>query len=190
MSTQTYKQKVPQFGKPNEPHLSQANNVDFLHRVTQRGVSENHWEIPRQGPDHLRKGCEVELAGQREEQVRTISNHSRVVDLTKCVLMFRYLAPGDLTAYQFGFIIRKRIKLPEKDSLYFFVNGRYILKGGKSSAGTCSKYTDGVFNCRHVDVGSVPAKEGPRRLPLHHLHRRIYPRLNQSLKCIEPNGIL
>ena len=44
-------------------------------------------------------------------------------------LFFRYLAPGDLTAYQFGFIIRKRIKLPEKDSLYFFVNGRYILKG-------------------------------------------------------------
>ena len=48
------------------------------------------------------------------------------------VSIFRYLAPGDLTAYQFGFIIRKRIKLPEKDSLYFFVNGRYILKGGKS----------------------------------------------------------
>ena len=23
----------------------------------------------------------------------------------------------------------KRIKLPEKDSLYFFVNGRYVLKG-------------------------------------------------------------
>ena len=39
------------------------------------------------------------------------------------------MAPGDLTAYQFGFIIRKRIRLPEKDSLYFFVNGRYILKG-------------------------------------------------------------
>ena len=50
------------------------------------------------------------------------------------VSVFRYLAPGDLTAYQFGFIIRKRIKLPEKDSLYFFVNGRYILKGGKSFA--------------------------------------------------------
>jgi len=34
-----------------------------------------------------------------------------------------------LSAYQFSFIIRKRIKLPEKDSLYFFVNGRYVLKG-------------------------------------------------------------
>ena len=38
------------------------------------------------------------------------------------------MAPGDLTAYQFGFIIRKRIRLPEKDSLYFFTNG-IIMKG-------------------------------------------------------------
>jgi GABA(A) receptor-associated protein len=39
--------------------------------------------------------------------------------------------PNDLTAYHFNYIIRKRIKLPEKDSLYFFVNGKYLLKGGK-----------------------------------------------------------
>ena len=38
--------------------------------------------------------------------------------------------PNDLTAYHFNYIIRKRIKLPEKDSLYFFVNGRHLLKGG------------------------------------------------------------
>ena len=47
--------------------------------------------------------------------------------------MFRYLVPNELTAYHFNYIIRKRIKLPEKDSLYFFVNGRYLLKGGKRS---------------------------------------------------------
>jgi GABA(A) receptor-associated protein len=41
--------------------------------------------------------------------------------------------PNDLTAYHFNYIIRKRIKLPEKDSLYFFVNGKYLLKGGKST---------------------------------------------------------
>ena len=41
----------------------------------------------------------------------------------------RYLVPNDLTAYKFSYIIRKRIKMPEKDSLYFFVNGRYVLKG-------------------------------------------------------------
>ena len=44
--------------------------------------------------------------------------------------LFRYLVPNDLTAYHFNYIIRKRIKLPEKDSLYFFVNGKYLLKGG------------------------------------------------------------
>ena len=44
---------------------------------------------------------------------------------------FRYLVPNDLTSYHFNYIIRKRIKLPEKDSLYFFVNGRNLLKGGK-----------------------------------------------------------
>jgi GABA(A) receptor-associated protein len=37
--------------------------------------------------------------------------------------------PNDLTAYHFNYIIRKRIKLPEKDSLYFFVNGKHLLKG-------------------------------------------------------------
>lgn len=37
--------------------------------------------------------------------------------------------PNDLTAYKFSYIIRKRIKMPEKDCLYFFVNGRFVLKG-------------------------------------------------------------
>jgi hypothetical protein len=43
------------------------------------------------------------------------------------------LVPNDLTAYHFNYIIRKRIKLPEKDSLYFFVNGKNLLKGGKKT---------------------------------------------------------
>lgn len=58
-----------------------------------------------------------------------LSNVSRSFGqkLTLC----RYLVPNDLTAYHFNYIIRKRIRLPEKDSLYFFVNGKYLLKGGK-----------------------------------------------------------
>ncbi len=36
--------------------------------------------------------------------------------------------PKDLCAFQFNFIIRKRINLPENDSLYFFVNGKNLLK--------------------------------------------------------------
>lgn len=55
--------------------------------------------------------------------------------LWNCMLMItsRYLVPNDLTSYHFNYIIRKRIKLPEKESLYFFVNGKYLLKGGKYS---------------------------------------------------------
>ena len=41
----------------------------------------------------------------------------------------KFLAPSDLTAYQFAYIIRKRINLTETDSLFFFVDGRYVLKG-------------------------------------------------------------
>lgn len=50
--------------------------------------------------------------------------------LSELINLCRYLVPNDLTAYHFNYIIRKRIKLPEKDSLYFFVNGKYLLKGG------------------------------------------------------------
>jgi GABA(A) receptor-associated protein len=50
---------------------------------------------------------------------------------------YRYLVPHDLTAYHFNYIIRKRIKLPEKDSLYFFVGGKYMLKGGNIWLGYC-----------------------------------------------------
>ena len=39
------------------------------------------------------------------------------------------MVPNDLTAYKFSFISLKRIKMPEKDSLYFFGNGKYVLKG-------------------------------------------------------------
>ncbi len=46
-----------------------------------------------------------------------------------------------MTAYHFNYIIRKRIKLPEKDSLYFFVGGKYMLKGGKISLGAYNSLT-------------------------------------------------
>ena len=70
--------------------------------------------------------------GHRQDQVSYsymwILSESENMNLT---LIFRYLVPNDLTSYHFNYIIRKRIKLPEKDSLYFFVNGRNLLKGGK-----------------------------------------------------------
>ena len=50
---------------------------------------------------------------------------SKLPDIDKT----KYLVPNDLSAYHFNYIIRKRIKLPETGSLYFFVNGKYLLKG-------------------------------------------------------------
>ena len=56
--------------------------------------------------------------------------------------LYRYLVPNDLTAYHFNYIIRKRIKLPEKDSLYFFVNGKNLLKGDTLMAQVYEKKRD------------------------------------------------
>lgn len=38
----------------------------------------------------------------------------------------KFLIPGDLTMGQFMFVIRKRIKLAETDSLFLFINDKII----------------------------------------------------------------
>ena len=63
---------------------------------------------------------------------------SKLPDIDKT----KYLVPNDLSAYHFNYIIRKRIKLPEKDSLYFFVNGKYLLKGDTLMADVFQKRKD------------------------------------------------
>ncbi len=63
---------------------------------------------------------------------------SKLPDIDKT----KYLVPSDLSAYHFNYIIRKRIKLPEKDSLYFFVNGKYLLKGDTLMADVFDKRKD------------------------------------------------
>ena len=42
----------------------------------------------------------------------------------------KFLVPSDLTAHQFSYIIRKRLKLAKEQSLWLFVNGKFSLKGG------------------------------------------------------------
>ncbi len=54
----------------------------------------------------------------------------------------KYLVPFDLTAYKFAFVIRKRIKLSEKDCVYFFVNGKYLIKGNETISEMYEKYKD------------------------------------------------
>ena len=41
----------------------------------------------------------------------------------------KYLVPKDLTAHQFLYIIRKRLKLSKEQSLWLFVNGKQAIKG-------------------------------------------------------------
>jgi GABA(A) receptor-associated protein len=50
---------------------------------------------------------------------------SKIEDIDKN----KFLVPNDLLVHHFNYIIRKRIKLRENDSLYLFVNGKYLLKG-------------------------------------------------------------
>ena len=82
-----------------------------------------------------------------------------MTELTVAFHIYRYLAPGDLTAYQFGFIIRKRIRLPEKESLFFFVNGRYILKGDTlmSEVYQQRKDPDGFLYITYTDESTLGA---------------------------------
>ena len=66
------------------------------------------------------------------------SPNSNLPDIDKT----KYLVPKDLSAYHFNYIIRKRIKLPAKDSLYFFVDGKHMLKGDTLMSDTYEKRKD------------------------------------------------
>jgi len=50
---------------------------------------------------------------------------SKVASLEKT----KYLVPSDISAVQFGYIIRKRIKMSKEQALFLFVNGKEALKG-------------------------------------------------------------
>eukprot|EP00829_Urostomides_striatus_P011518 TRINITY_DN2861_c0_g1_i1.p1 TRINITY_DN2861_c0_g1~~TRINITY_DN2861_c0_g1_i1.p1 ORF type:complete len:120 (-),score=23.29 TRINITY_DN2861_c0_g1_i1:101-460(-) len=41
----------------------------------------------------------------------------------------KYLVPKELTAHQFSYIVRKRLKLAKEQSLWLFVNGKQAIKG-------------------------------------------------------------
>ena len=69
--------------------------------------------------------------------------------------------PNDLSAYHFNYIIRKRIKLPETGSLYFFVNGRYLLKGDTlmSEVYKQRKDADGFLYITYTDETTLGAMQ-------------------------------
>jgi GABA(A) receptor-associated protein len=71
-----------------------------------------------------------------------------------------------LTAYHFNYIIRKRIKLPEKDSLYFFVNGKYLLKGDTLMAHVYDhrKDIDGFLYITYTDETTLGSDDVTKNL--------------------------
>ena len=114
-----YKKAHPDFGT-----ISLISNLLF--RGEKKWIWAHPREISRPYSSHLWKVGNFQTPGHWQEQVITPFLPEFIITFP-----YRYLVPNDLTAYHFNYIIRKRIKLPEKDSLFFFVNGKHMLKGGK-----------------------------------------------------------
>ena len=54
----------------------------------------------------------------------------------------KFLIPGDLTMGQFMFVIRKRIKLAETDSLFLFINDKIIPLSSSLVSSIYEEYKD------------------------------------------------
>ena len=82
---------------------------------------------------------------------------SKLPDIDKT----KFLVENDLSAYHFNWVVRKRIKLPETESLYFFVHGRYLLKGDTlmSEAYKNRKDPDGFLYITYTDETTLGGEE-------------------------------
>ena len=134
---ETYKQKHPNFGKQSTVTVqtSARSRAKRFARSTLTGS----------------------LSSARSRPAANCRTSTRT---SKCPInVKRYLVPNDLTAYKFSYIIRKRIKMPEKDSLYFFVNGRYVLKGDTlmSEVYDQRKDNDGFLYITYTDETTLGA---------------------------------
>ncbi len=54
----------------------------------------------------------------------------------------RFLLPGHLTIAQFGYIVRKQIELSRKEALFFFINGKSLMKGDATMSEVYEKMRD------------------------------------------------
>ena len=54
----------------------------------------------------------------------------------------KFLAPGDLTLGQFLYVIRKRIDLSEKETLFLFINDSILATGSETIAKIYNEYKD------------------------------------------------
>ena len=63
---------------------------------------------------------------------------STLADINKT----KFLSPGDLTMAQFMYVIRKRIELNEKETLFLFVNEKVLVTGTECISQVYSQYKD------------------------------------------------
>ena len=141
-----YKQKHASFGKQSPAHFSLFDPelgtiwvlftkllliLSFIQRRESMSVTGSE-PVMRTGS--LLSARRVRLLSYQTQTRRSKPFSPTFAKSLLIVLFNRFLVPNDLCAYQFNFIIRKRINLPENDSLYFFVNGKYLLKAGMYSA--------------------------------------------------------
>ena len=54
----------------------------------------------------------------------------------------KFLAPGDLTIGQFLYIVRKRIELNEKETLFLFINQNILATGSETISRLYNEYKD------------------------------------------------
>ena len=55
---------------------------------------------------------------------------------------FKFLAPHDITLGQFMYVVRKRIKLDEQETLYFFVNENVLVNSSQTMINIYNSHQD------------------------------------------------
>lgn len=91
------------------------------------------------------------LEKRKEESGRIISKYENRVPLIVLkdknsklpnIDRYKFLAPHDITLGQFMYVVRKRIKLDDSESLFFFVNENVLVNTSQSIIAIYDTYKD------------------------------------------------
>lgn len=91
------------------------------------------------------------LEKRKEESERIISKYENRVPLIVLkdknskladIDRYKFLAPHDITLGQFMYVVRKRIKLDDSESLFFFVNENVLVNTSQSIIAIYDTYKD------------------------------------------------
>ena len=122
------------------------------YRATLRGVTQDYWEVPRQGAHHLRKSPKVQAPRQRAQQVSRATPILFVVIANSYFLFVQISGPWWLNRISV-WLHHSQENSPAREGLTLLLR-------------QWSLHLEG----REHDERSLPTEEGPRWLPIHHLH--------------------